>query len=382
MSPSKNGLRRVGSILLLVFLANFFPIPPRSSEAAARKPSRPAVSADKKAEDDGADLGLEKEQKIGRKALAEIEKNWPLEADPARLARLRMILNRLEPHMERRIPYEIRIVKTEALNAFCLPGGFIFFTSGILDLLKTDSEIAAVMAHEMTHADRSHGLKMAAKSQAVSLAALAVMLLSGGAAAPVVLAQVAQVTITNSYTMEFEKEADSNGLDVLIAAGYHPGGMVTLLEKFMNEELKQPIRDYGIYMDHPESRERLQAALDKLKKRNIRVERKHSLALLRTAFRETPKRAELTIDGYAVWGGRKTPEVRAALERVRTMLDSDFQMELAPYDLRLEGDRLYIGNKLLARETADMDDMPTLRKNLMAALDRARRQHPVAKYFQ
>ena len=155
--------------------------------------------------------------------MAEIEKSWPLEADPARLARLRMILNRLEPHMERRIPYEIRIVKTEALNAFCLPGGFIFFTSGILDLLKTDSEIAAVMAHEMTHADRSHGLKMAAKSQAVSLAALAVMLLSGGAAAPVVLAQVAQVTITNSYTMEFEKEADSNGLDVLIAAGYHPG---------------------------------------------------------------------------------------------------------------------------------------------------------------
>ncbi len=143
-----------------------------------------------------------------------------------------------------------------------------------------------------------------------------------------------------------------------------------------------PNGDYGIYMDHPESRERLQAALDKLKKRNIKVERKHSLALLRTAFRETPKHAELTIDGYAVWGGRKTPEVRAALKRARTTLDRDFQMELAPYDLRLEGDRLYIGNKLLARGTADMDDMATLRKNLMAALDRARRQHPVAKYFQ
>ena len=382
MSLSKSGMRRVGAMLLLVFIVNLSPILPRPSEAAARKPARPPVSADKKPKDDGAGPGLEKERKIGQKALAEIEKSWPLEADPARLARLRMILNRLEPHMERRIPYEIRIVKTEALNAFCLPGGFIFFTSGILDLLKTDSEIAAVMAHEMTHADRSHGLKMAAKSQAVSLAALAVMLLSGGAAAPAVLAQVAQVTITNSYTMEFEKEADSNGLDVLIAAGYHPGGMVTLLEKFMNEELKQPIRDYGIYMDHPESKERLQAALDKLRKRNIRVERKHSLALLRTAFRETPNRAELTLDGYAVWGGRKTPEVRAALEQVRTRLDSDFQMELAPYDLRLEGDRLYIGNKLLAQGTADMDDMPTLRKNLMAALDRARRQHPVAKYFQ
>ena len=57
-----------------------------------------------------------------------------------------------------------------------------------------------------------------------------------------------------------------------------------------------------------------------------------------------------------VWGGRKTPEVRAALEQVRTRLDSDFQMELAPYDLRLEGDRLYIGNKLLAQGTAGMED--------------------------
>ena len=52
------------------------------------------------------------------------------------------------------------------------------------------------------------------------------------------------------------------------------------------------------------------------------------------------------------------------------------------FQIRLEGDRLYIGNKLLAQGTADMDDMPTLRKNLMAALDRARRQHPVAKYFR
>lgn len=293
-----------------------------------------------------------------------------------------MILNRLEPHMERRLPYEIRIVKTEALNAFCLPGGFIFFTSGILDLLKSDSEIAAVMAHEMIHADRKHGLKMAAEAHKISLAALAVMLLSGGATAPVVLAQVAQVTITNAYTMEFEKEADSMGLDALIASGYNPSGMITLMERFMNEELKQPIRDYGIYMDHPESEERLQSALNKLKSLNVKVERKHPLALLRTAFRETDNRLDLTVDGFTVWSGKKTPEVRTALEQSRSVLDRDFQMETAPYDLRLEGDSLYIGNRRLAQKTADMDDLSLFRKRLLTALDRARRRHPTAKYFQ
>lgn len=380
MRLRKNGLRRTCLLLLLVGFINLFSPVPLPSFAADKKTSPPTDSTT--STNPETDLELEKERQIGEKALAEIEKSWPLASDPTVLARLQMILNRLEPHMERRLSYTIRVVKTEALNAFCLPGGFIFFTSGILDLLKTDAEIAAVMAHEMIHADRRHGLKMAAEAQKVSLAALAVMLLSGGATAPIVLAQVAQVTITNAYTMELEKEADSKGLDALIASGYSPGGMITLIEKFMNEELKQPIRDYGIYMDHPESEERLRAALNKLKSLNIGVERKHSLALLRTAYRETGRRLELTVDGHTVWGGKKKAEVRTALEETRSLLDAHFQMELAPYDLRLEGDALYIGNKLLARGTVDMDPLPDFRERLLAALDRARRRHPIAKYFQ
>lgn len=379
MPHDKTRRRRGGTLLLLAWLFNlFFTAPPPAAAAPSRKPA-PVVSADSKAE--STNPTLEKERKIGEKALAEIEKRWPLTTDPTVLARLRMILNRLTPYMERRIPYELYLVKSEAFNAFCLPGGFIFFTTGILDLLRTDSEIAAVMAHEMIHADRSHSLKMAAKTNALSLAALAALLLSGGATAPIVLTQVAQVTITNAYSIEFEKEADSMGLDALIAAGYSPGGMVTLMEKFMNEELKQPIRDYGIYMDHPESKERLQAVLDTLKLRGIRVERKHSLGLLRTAFQETHKRIELTVDGYAVWGGKKTQAVRTSLEETRTALDKYFQMETAPYDLRLEGDALYIGNRILARKGKGLDSLPLFRERLLTALDRARRQHPMGKYF-
>lgn len=382
MPPKKTGLRRGCTVLLLAWIFNLFSAAVPPSMAAPSKKTTPTVSADLKTENGKTDPELERERKIGEKAVAEIEKNWPLTADPAATARLQMILNRLEPHMERRIPYKLYVIKTEALNAFCLPGGFIFFTSGILDLLKADSEIAAVMAHEMIHADRSHSLKMAAKTNALSLAALAAMLLSGGATAPIVLAQVAQVTITNAYTIEFEKEADSMGLDALIASGYSPSGMITLMERFMNEELKQPIRDYGIYMDHPESEERLQAALSKLKGLNIKVERKHPLGLLRTAFRETDKRLELTVDGYTVWSGKKTQEVRTSLEEARTALDRYFQMETAPYDLRLEGDALYIGNRILARQGTGLDKLSLFRERLLTALDRARRQHPVGKYFQ
>ncbi|MBQ9897547.1 MAG: M48 family metalloprotease, partial [Synergistaceae bacterium] len=98
------------------------------------------------------DKELRREVAIGRRALKQIEESWPLTSDPIVEARLTMILNRLKPHMTRRIPYEIRLIKTDVKNAFCLPGGLIFFTTGILNLLKTDAELAAVMAHEMIHA--------------------------------------------------------------------------------------------------------------------------------------------------------------------------------------------------------------------------------------
>ena len=332
-------------------------------------------------EDAVLDPELKKEIEIGRKAMSQIEEHWPLTSDPAVTARLNMILSRLEPHMERDIPYEIRLVSTEAQNAFCLPGGFIFFTTGILDLLKTDSELAAVMAHEMVHADQKHGLKMAAQSNKVTLAALAVMLLSRGAMAPVILAQVAQVAMTNAYSIELEAEADSRGLDALIASGYPPSGMITLMEKFMNEELKQPIREYGIYMNHPDSRKRLKMAMEKLQRLGIPVRRKVPLGLLRTGIQEAKGRLELTVDSTVVWGGANTPKARTALEKARAVLDADLQMELAPYDVHLVGGALCLGNRMVTGPVEGMDSVETFRQNVLKVLDAARRKHPTAKYF-
>jgi len=254
--------------------------------------------------DDGiSDPALRKEREIGRKTVAQIEQRMELIADPASLAHLSMIVDALKPHMERKIPYEVRIVRMTAPNAFCLPGGFIFFTSGMLELLHSDAEIAAVMAHEMIHVDQQHGMKMASKANKVTLAVLATIVLSGGAMAPTVLAYVAQVAITSSYTIEFEKEADSKGLDALIAAGYYPTAMVTVMEGFMHQEMKQPIRDYGIYMDHPESVERVQSMSTKLKNLRISLERKYPLHLLLTSVRREDGKAKLFVDKAEVWSG-------------------------------------------------------------------------------
>ena len=329
-----------------------------------------------------SDPELNKEYQIGYRAASQIEEQWPLTSDPAITSRLEMILNKLEPYMQRRIQWDVKLVKTEAMNAFCLPGGYIFFTTGIIDVLTTDSEIAAVMAHEMIHADRKHSLRMAAESQKVNLAALAVMILGGGAIAPIVLAQVANVAITSSYTMELEKEADRLGLDALIRSGYSPAGMITLFEKFISEEYRQPLVEYGIYMNHPESPKRLEAAVKTLHDKKINIERKYPLGLLRTAITQTGNKLNLTIDKAPVITGNNNQETRTALERIKISLDKYLQLELAPYDLHLVNGALYIGNNFTAGTIPGLTQPDDIRKNLLKAINLARAKHPTSKFFK
>ncbi len=328
------------------------------------------------------DPDLTKEREIGQKIVKQIEEQWPLVAEPATTSKLEMIVNRLEPYMQRRIDWEVRVVQSEELNAFCLPGGFIFFTTGILKKLETDSELAAVMAHEMIHADRKHGLKMAAEAEKVTLGAIAVMLLSGGAAAPVILAQVAQVAITSSYTLELESEADRLGLEALIQSGYSPTGMITLFERFMAEEYKQPIHNYGIYMNHPDSPKRLENAVKILHARNIPIERKYSLGLLRTSIKRTDKKILLSVDGATVLAADKNSENENTVKEIKNNIDKYLQLELAPYELSVMNNALYIGNKLTAKNIKGMTTPEELKKNLLKAINFARAKHPTSKFFK
>lgn len=328
------------------------------------------------------DPDLAKEIEIGRRAMKQIEEQWNLSSDPAVISKLEMIAQRLEPFMSRRIKWEVRLVKTEIMNAFCLPGGFIFFTTGIVDALNTDSELAAVMAHEMIHADRKHSLRMAAESSKVTLGALAVMVLSGGAAAPIILAQVAHVAMTSAYTMELEAEADRLGLDALIKSGYSPTGMITLFERFMAEEYKKPIVDYGVYMNHPDTPKRLSMAVKKLHEMNIPIERKYSLGLLRTEIQEGANDISLKVDGLDVLSAKKNEATRAIVSKVRGELDKYLQLELAPYEIHVVMDSLYIGNHLIVRSIDGMTKPENVRTNLLKAINSARAKYPTSKFFK
>ena len=355
-------MRKIILAVLLVFFA-FFALPAFCAEP---------------------DPDLAKEIEIGRRAMKDVEQRWEFISDPVVLSKLEMIVNRLEPFMSRRIKWEVRLVKTDMLNAFCLPGGFIFFTTGMIDVLNTDSELAAVMAHEMIHADRKHSLRMAADTSSVSLGTLAAMILSaaGGAVAPMILAQVANVAITSSYTMELEAEADKFGLDALIKSGYSPTGMVTLFERFMAEEYKQPIVEYGIYLNHPETPKRLASVVKTLHEKKIPIERKYSLGLLRTVIKETKDEILLNVDGLEAIKAKKTRDALSAMNEIKDLLDKYLQLELAPYDIHVERGSLYIENHFIAAQAEGLTKPEEIRGNLLKAINAGRAKYPTSKFFK
>lgn len=171
------------------------------------------------------------------------------------------------------INYQVKVVQDTTVNSFTLPDGHIYVYTGLLDALGSDDEIAAVLAHEIGHNVRMHALRGLAKQRKLSYANLAAMLamLAGGSNGANVgmFSQYMLVSVMNGYSIEYEKEADAAGLQELAKSHYNPSAMVTVMQRFEAQEALSPEVNLGIYQDHPSSPERVQAALDGLKRLGV-----------------------------------------------------------------------------------------------------------------
>jgi predicted Zn-dependent protease len=150
--------------------------------------------------------------------------------------RVRRIANELLPHsykfnaQAKSWKWEINVINSPTINAFCMPGGKIVFFTGIIEKLKmTDDEVALVMGHEIAHALREHSRARAAKSTITNVGAIAVGLLVGGNAGQ--LAQVGGDLLGRRFSRTDETEGDLIGMELAARAGYDPRAGVTLWEK-------------------------------------------------------------------------------------------------------------------------------------------------------
>jgi len=172
-------------------------------------------------------------------ALGDAGKAGKLNTDKANLERIRVIADRLIPHVATFRPdalqwqWEVNLESKDELNAYCAPGGKIMFYTGIIKQLNlSDDEIAAIMGHEMAHALREHGRERMSQAYAQQAVMAGIAVYTGMSADKTALMQTAtQVAMTLPNSRGQEAEADIVGLELMARAGYNPQAAVSLWEK-------------------------------------------------------------------------------------------------------------------------------------------------------
>lgn len=194
----------------------------------------------------------DKERKIGQQAASEIERGAPLVTGPVE-AWVQRIGARLADKSKPEFQYRFHVVDSPQINAFCLPGGHIFVYTGLRKVVKTDDELAAVLSHEITHAEEHHYAKQSSKAgKRGALLGIGSILLGLPPLASQALS-LGDFALSAKYSREHETQADTEGLFRMKRAGFDPNAMVTVLKRLGEEDDS----DVDQWMrDHPEGRKR------------------------------------------------------------------------------------------------------------------------------
>jgi predicted Zn-dependent protease len=204
----------------------------------------------------------EKEKSIGADASREIESQAPLITGPVE-AWVESVGKRLAAATKPDFEYSFRVINSPDINAFALPGGYVYVNSGLRKIAQTDDELAAVMAHEITHAEEHHFARQysrASKRGAILGIGAAVLGIPNIAANAI---DIVNFAVTQKYSRELESEADTEGMKRMARAGYDPAAMVTILERLAKESDRFGTLDKW-FASHPEGDKRIAAAKQEL----------------------------------------------------------------------------------------------------------------------
>ena len=166
-------------------------------------------------------IGRTSEISIGRETASLVEEFLPTDKDPAAVARVRNIGRRLASATDAEFPFEFHVVELPEVNAFALPGGFIYVFRGLLQLSPNDDALAFVLAHEISHVTGRHSIKQMEKNILLNAAITGILAGTGVRGNAVRGADIVATVASLSFTRKDEAEADETGIELLQAAGYN-----------------------------------------------------------------------------------------------------------------------------------------------------------------
>ena len=261
----------IGPVLLLslsLLTVSAFGQSRKPAQTQPAKAPAPAQSAQKSplAEDENPELigkrninkhqinfySFEKEVAIGRQFAQEVDREAKLVEDPIIVEYINKVGQNLVLHSDAKVPFTIKVVDTDEVNAFALPGGFFYVNKGLILAADNEAEIAGVMSHEIAHVAARHGVEQASKGQLVNWGSLPLIFLGGwGGFAARQLAGVAIPLGFLKFSRGAEEEADKLGVQYLWASGYDPHAMASFFEKLMAKEKKKPGTMGRLFSTHP-----------------------------------------------------------------------------------------------------------------------------------
>ncbi len=205
---------------------------------------------------------IEREMALGKSLAQEVERSSKLIDDPVVSEYVNRVGQNLVRNSDAKVPFTIKVIDSDVVNAFALPGGFFYVDSGLILRADTEAELAGVMAHEIAHVAARHGTKNATKGELAQLATIPLIMLGPGGWAGYGIYEGLNFAIPMSFlkfSRDAEYEADYLGLQYMYAAGYDPNAFVTFFEKVEMEEKRQPGTVPKFFSTHPPTPERVVA---------------------------------------------------------------------------------------------------------------------------
>ena len=203
-------------------------------------------------------ISLDKEIALGRELAKQVEDQSKLVTDPAITEYVNRVAQNLVRNSDAKVPFTVKVIDSDEINAFALPGGFFYVNTGLILAADDEAELAGVMAHEIAHVAARHGTEQASKGELFQFASIPLIFMTGGLGYGLQQAANLLVPLTFlKFSRGMEEEADYLGVQYLYKTGYDPSAMVRFFEKLQAKEKVKPGSVSKLFSTHPATGDRI-----------------------------------------------------------------------------------------------------------------------------
>jgi len=201
---------------------------------------------------------LESEIRMGREYAQMVDSQAKLLDDPIVTEFVNRLGQNLVRNSDAQVPFTIKVIDSEEVNAFSLPGGFLYVHSGLILAADDEAELAGAMAHEIAHVAARHATRQMTRSNLASLLSIPLIFVGGGAGLAIQsIARLAVPLTLTKFSRSFEAEADYLGIEYMYEAGYDPQALVSFFEKVQAQEHGKAGRVARAFASHPQTADRV-----------------------------------------------------------------------------------------------------------------------------